>query len=275
VVHALRSQFGLDQNLAVQYLLWMRNALTGNLGVSFTHQQPVLLVLAGFFPNTVLLASAVLAVEFALGLLFGGLAARYRNTRLDTFITNSALVAGTLPAFWVGLILLALFAEFTGLLPSAQMHSLGADGLPFFDRQVDTLKHLALPACTVALPGAAAVCRYFREGLVQTGGEEYVTYARSAGVSGARLYMYYRIPAAVSSVISLLGLEIGLLLGGVVVTETIFSWPGMGRLTVLAMFSRDYPLIMGCTLVAGAVVIFGNLVADILYAFIDPRVALS
>jgi peptide/nickel transport system permease protein len=268
----LRRQFGLDEPLPVQYARWLRSASSGNLGISFAHQRPVSGVIAEVLPNTALLALAAIILEFVLGILLGMAAAGRQGSALDSALSHLGLVVYSLPAFWVGFILLSVFAYGFGFFPSSQMHALGGESLSPAASAVDLLRHLALPALTIALPGAAGIARYFREQLVRVKQQEYVTFARSLGIQGRRLFLYHELPNALSPVLSVLGLEIGTLLAGAVVTETMFAWPGMGRLAVMAIYSRDYPLVMGCTIVSGVIIILGNLAADLLIMAVDPRV---
>jgi peptide/nickel transport system permease protein len=272
VADELRRQFGLDQPLLTQYLRWLSNAIQGNLGISFSHQRPVLQVIAAFLPNTVILAVAAIALELVFGIFLGGLATRFHNSLIDKAVTSIGLAAYALPTFWVGFVLLALFAYALGMFPSSQMHSINSDTLTHSSQLFDLLKHLVLPACTIAIPGGAGLARYFRSSLLRVRGEEYITVARSMGLSERAIFILYELPNALVPVITMLGLEIGTLLAGAIVTETMFAWPGMGRLAVMAIFSRDYPLVLGCTLVSGIVVIVGNLSADLVYSVLDPRV---
>lgn len=270
----LRHQFGLDQSVFLQYLRWLENALKGNFGFSFSYQRPVVDVLMSFFPNTALLALSAIGLEIILGVALGILAVSYQNSWLDRIINNASLVAYTLPTFWVGLMFLALFSYALGLFPSSQMNSVEAEQLSVAGRCLDLVKHLILPVLTIAVSGAAGIARYFRASLLTVQNAEYVTYARSLGIKKRDIFLFYELPNSIAPVITILGLEIGTLLAGAVVTETIFAWPGIGRLAVLAMLSRDYPLILGCTLVSGIVVIVGNLIADLLYMYVDPRIRL-
>jgi peptide/nickel transport system permease protein len=248
------------------------NVLKGNLGVSFSHQRPVIEVIASFFPNTALLALTAIAIELALGISLGALAVRFHGSQFDKLVSNAGLIVYTLPTFWVGLLLLTVLSYALGLFPSSQMHSVNSESLTTPERILDVLKHLLLPACTIAIPGGAGIARYFRSSLMRVTREEYIIAARSFGMKERTIFFLYEVPNAIAPVITLLGLELGTLLAGAVVTETMFAWPGMGRLTILAIFSRDYPLVLGCTLVSGVVVILGNLLADVLYSIVDPRV---
>jgi len=267
----LRHQFGLDQTLPSQYGHWLWNAVRGNLGISFSHQRPVSDVLLRFFSNTAILALAAILLEVVLGLSIGLAAVRFHGSLVEKAVMNASLIICTLPTFWIGLVLLAAFSYTLGLFPSSQMHSVDAAHLSTFESVGDLLLHLALPALTIAIPGAATIARFVHPNLLKVRREEYVTFAWSLGLSRRKIFFQYELPNAISPVITLLGLEIGTLLSGALVTETIFAWPGMGRLAVQAISARDYPLVMGCALVSGILVVLGNLVADLLYHVADPR----
>jgi len=271
----LRHRFGLDQPLPVQYLDWLKNAMQGDLGISFGHQRDVGAVLAAFFPNTLILASSAIVLEMAIGLFLGYIAARKKGTIIDRLITGAGTLGFTVPAAWVGMVLLSVFSYTLRLFPASEMHSLDADLMSNGEYAADLFRHLTLPALTIAIPGSALILRYFRSSMINIRFDDHLLFARSMGLSKPKLFWYHTFPNALGPVITLLGLEIGILLTGAVVTETLFGWPGMGRLAVQAILSRDYPLVMGCTLVACTTVIGGNLLADLLYAFLDPRVRLT
>ena len=290
----LRHQFGLDQTLPSQYGHWLWNAVRGNLGISFSHQRPVSDVLLRFFSNTAILALAAILLEVVLGLSIGLAAVRFHGSLVEKAVMNASLIICTLPTFWIGLVLLAAFSYTLGLFPSSQMHSVDAAHLSTFESVGDLLLHLALPALTIAIPGAATIARFVHPNLLKVRREEYVTFAWSLGLSRRKdkhqigywldsttgEWLSETRAAAITSdeedlgaadETKLLGLEIGTLLSGALVTETIFAWPGMGRLAVQAISARDYPLVMGCALVSGILVVLGNLVADLLYHVADPR----
>jgi peptide/nickel transport system permease protein len=267
----LRKEFGLDQPVTAQYVHWMANAFRGNLGMSFLHGRPVLDVIADFLPNTIILASLALLIEIVVGIPLGALAAKRPGSWLDNAISTLSITVYSMPSFWVGLMLLAIFAYGLGWFPSSQMHSFGSEDESFWWRVLDTLRHAILPAIGIASSGVGAVARYFRSSLVRVHQEEYVLVAQSHGVGKARIFFFYEMPNALGPVVTMIGLEAGTLLGGALVTETLFSWPGMGRLAVQAIVSRDYPLVMGCTLVSGVAVLAGNILADACSLAIDPK----
>jgi len=275
VAAQLRTEFGLDQPMMVQYVRWVTGLASGNLGFSFTHQRAVVDVIGGAFLNTALLAGAAIVLELVIGVLIGILAARYRHSFLERWISYGGLVIYTMPAFWVATLLLLLFSRALGILPSSHMHSIGTEHLNTFEYYLDLLKHLILPALTLALPGAAGLARFVHTQLAITARQQYISTARSFGFSDRRILLTYALPNALLPLITLVGLELGGLLSGALVTETIFAWPGIGRITVTAIFARDYPLILGCTIISGIAIILGNLIADVLYTAVDPRVKVT
>lgn len=262
----LREQFGLDRPLVDQYVSWIRSALRGDLGVSFTRAEPVTTVIAGVLPNTLVLGGAALLIEVVLGVLLALPVLWLHGTRREQLLSRLLLGVYAIPSFWIGMILLMVFSYWLGWFPSSQMYS--SDQYGSFS---NLIAHLVLPALTIAIPAAAALARYMRSSLQNVQRQEFVLFARSLGLPRTKIVRSYILPNAASPLIALAGVEFGVLMTGVLVTETLYSWPGMGQLTVHAIFARDYPLIMGCVLVAGVVVAIGNLAADVANAILDPR----
>lgn len=275
VAEQLRSQFGFDRPVVDQYAAWLIAVFRGELGYSFAHNAPVSQVLRDVFPNTFILGASALVLECVLAVFIAALAVSHVGSAFDRFLSNLTLVVYSLPTFWIGILLLLVFSFTYRIFPSSQMYSVGVKDLGAFASFLDLLRHLILPSLTVAIPGAAALARYFRTSIANTLGQEYVLAARGMGVSKARLFRSYVLPNSAGPVISLLGIEIGVLLTGVLVTETLFAWPGMGRIAVMSIFSRDYPMILGCTLLGGCIVVAANILSDILGAWLDPRIRLS
>jgi peptide/nickel transport system permease protein len=268
IVEQLKDQFGLNRSLVEQYLHWVRSACAGNFGFSFTRNAAVAEVIGDVFPNTLLLGAAALLLEIAMGMVIAALFFLFEGRRVAAALSHAALVMYALPSFWVGMLLLLVFSYGLGALPSSHMYSSGSRDW------FDVLRHLVLPAFTAAIPAAAGFARYLSGSIQSVLHQDYFLAAQSMGLSQRQLFRSYVLPNALSPMITLIGVEIGVLFGGVLVTEYLFSWPGIGRLTVSAIASRDYPLILGCTAVVGAMVIVGNVLADILNASLDPRIRL-
>lgn len=266
----VRSQLGLDRPVLEQYIVWLRSVASGDLGTSFTRNESVLSIIGSVLPNTVILAISALFLEFVIGILLVLPVFFLRGKLIEKLLSRFFLALYAVPSFWIGMLLLLVFSYGLGVLPSSQMYSSQEYG-----SLTSLLLHLILPSLTVALPAAAGFARYLRQTILTVQRQEFVLFAQSLGLSPRRIFRSYVLPNAASPLISLMGVEFGVLMAGVLVTETLFSWPGMGQLTVHAIFSRDYPLVMGCVVTAGAMVVLGNLLADVANALLDPRIRLT
>jgi len=270
---AMRSAYGLDRPLATQYLSWLRAVVIDrDWGISFVHSRPVTAVIAEHVLPTLLLTAAGLLVQFGLGLLAGVTAARHAGTSRDHAIRFAAMVFYALPVFWTGLMALLLFSYTWPLFPSGHLQSVGAASLSAFDRALDILHHLLLPALVLGLATAGGTARFTRNSLLEELGEDYIRTARAKGLGEARVVWIHALRNAATPLLQLFGLTLPLLLSGALVVEVVFSWPGLGRLAFDSILSRDYPVILATTALTGALVVIGNLVADLLHGVIDPRV---
>jgi peptide/nickel transport system permease protein len=272
VAEELRTTFGLDQPLWSQYSSWLSSALHGQFGFSFSHASPVADVLLGVFPNTVILGLAALALECTIAFVLVLFCLWRINTRADRFISHASLVVSSLPSFWIGILLVSVLAFSWNIFPSSRMSTMETEAGLGMEKFGNLLYHLVLPACTAGIPGAAMLVRYLRSTVSDTLSDEHVLTATSMGLSRVQVACSYILPNALGPAVSFLGIEMGTLLAGVLVTETLFAWPGLGRVTVMAVFSRDYPLILGATILSGVVVIAANLLADVVRAVLDPRI---
>jgi peptide/nickel transport system permease protein len=246
--------------------------VSGNFGSSFTYHRDVLSVIWEALPYTLTLAFCSIVVQIGGGMALALLTARFHGKRVGNVLSIVSLMTYTLPTFCVAYVLLQVFSYRLGIFPSSHIHSVNAAGLSAVSYFSDVLHHLMLPVATLAIPGAAGIARFLRTSILTVQEEKYVTVARSMGVSERRVFYSYVLPNAVSSLVTISGLEFGALLTGSLITETIFALPGMGRLIVTAVFSRDYPLIAGCTIAASLIYICINLCTDILHRLIDPRI---
>lgn len=271
-IAAIRRQFGFDQPLPVQYVKWLRQWLQADWGYSLTQHRPVAEILSDAIPATLQLTLPVLIINLALGILLGMVAAFYRNRWLDHLLSNGALAAYCMPSFWLGLILILIFAVKLRWLPSSHASSLFAENRDTLAVLKDRLSHLLLPVLTLALPGAAATARYVRENLINVLETNFIRLARAKGLSPTQVMIRHALPHTLLPLISLLGLSFPFLIGGAFITEIIFAWPGMGRVAFEAIFSRDYPVVLAATGLSAAMVIAGNLMADVFYRFADPRI---
>lgn len=262
----LRERYGLDRPVAVQYFAWLQAALRGDLGVSLSRHRPVAEILAEAVPQTLRLTSLAFLLHFLVGT---GLAlwSVARRGRTDARVGQlSALVLYSLPAFWLGLLMQLLFSQKLGWLPSG---GLPGDGIG------EQLRHLAMPVFVLGVASAAPVARLMRSSLLEVLREDYIRTAFAKGLSGRRVLLRHALRPASISLATLMGLGIPFLLSGSVATEVVFGWPGMGRVTVDAIFARDYPLLLATTAMSAGLVIFGNFLADLSYLAIDPRVRSS
>lgn len=271
-----RTAYGLDRPLPEQYLRYLRNVARGDLGYSYSLHRPVSEALASALPNTLLLMGVALVLAFAAGIALGLIQARHRGRPLDWGLGIGSLFFYSMPDFWLALMLLFLFAFVWRVFPVTGMFDpIMYPYYGFWQRIGDRLWHLVLPASTLALLSAAAIARFQRAALLDVAGEDFVLTARAKGVSERRVLLHHILRNALLPVITLFGLALPVLLGGSVFVEKIFSWPGMGLLTVEAIGTRDYPLLTAAVVIASVLVIAGSFIADALYAIVDPRVRLE
>jgi peptide/nickel transport system permease protein len=281
----LRRELGLDRPLLVQYGAFLAGAVRGDFGRSYRSNTPVVTEIAARFPATIELAIAAMVIAVVTGVVFGTLAAVRRHSLLDYVSSTVVLLGVSIPTFWLGLILIIVFGLWLRWLPiSGRVDPrLGADpSLPFLTLTSllqgnwavakDALRHLILPALTLAAWPAAIVARMTRASLIESLGQDYVRTARGKGLPEQLIVVSHAARNALLPVLTVVGLEFGTLLGGAVVTETIFSWPGLGQLTVTAIGARDYQIVQGVVVLLGAVFVLLNLLVDVLYAVLDPRI---
>ncbi|MCP3729957.1 ABC transporter permease [Sphingomonas sp. MG17] len=264
-IAALRGELGLDEPLPVQFVAWLGNVAAGDLGTSIVTSQPVgALILSRFaLTATVVLTSVAFATLIAVAL--GLLAAWRRNRRLDWTISGAASLVLAVPSFWLGLILLLVFGVELHWLPVVGYVSVGEGGLA-------ALVFLVLPIVTLTISETGVLTRMMRSSAIDVLGYDYVTHARAKGLSEGVVLRRHVFPNAFAPTLTLVGLTLGHLLGGVAVIETVFTLPGLGRLMVNAVLSRDYPVIQGCLLFTAVIYVLVNLTVDLLYPLFDPRV---
>jgi peptide/nickel transport system permease protein len=266
----LTRELGLDRPLHEQYLRWAGGIVSGNWGRSYRDGRLVIEVVSDRVPATVVLMLSAFSVAVLLG-LFTGIASAVRQYSLfDHLATFLAMVALSIPTFWLGLMAIYVFAELLRLLPPGNMGTVGAD-FALGDR----LRHLILPAGTLGAVMVATWSRYTRASMLEVIREDYVRTALAKGVAGSTVILKHALRNALIPLVTLAGLQLPLVFSGALVTETVFTWPGMGRLFVDSIGYRDYPVLMGLLMLTALLVVIGNLLADLLYAVIDPRVRLS
>lgn len=268
----IRQQFGFDRPLIIQYAKWLWQWLHFDWGYSLTQHRPVANILAEAIPMTLQLTLPVLLVSFAGGISLGAIAALYRHRWPDRLLSNCILAIYCMPSFWLGLVLILVFAVHLGWFPNSHAASIFLEERDVGVFLKDRFLHLVLPTVTLALPGIAITTRYVREALINALESSFMTLARAKGLPVWQMMLQHALPHTTLALLSLLGLSLPFIFGGAFLTEIIFAWPGMGRVTLEAIFSRDYPVILATTGVSALMVIVGNLLADILYKFADPRI---
>jgi peptide/nickel transport system permease protein len=258
-----------------RYLTQLGNLVTFDLGTSIVRKKPVTDLLAEAIPNTLLLSGTALLLEFLLGVTFGILSAVRQNTRTDHVVTVSSLFLYSMPGFWLCLMLVLVFAVNLGWLPSSGMHAVDADRMGPLEYGWDLLKHLAMPAFVLGITSAAGVARFQRSALLEVVRQDYVRTARAKGLDERTVVWKHALRNALIPTITLVGLSLPFLVSGAVITESIFAWPGMGQQVLAAIPERDIFVVTGFTFVASVMVVIGNILSDVLYAVVDPRVRLS
>ena len=268
--------YGLDRPPLQRYLRWLTAlVLRGELGWSHSRGRPVAVAILEALPATVTLAGAALLLHLLAGVLLGALAAARRGRWVDKSLTVVSLTVYSLPTFWLGLMAILALSYFLPLFPASSLESVGAEEWPWWQRLADRIWHLALPAAVLGLASAAAMIRFVRAGLLQNLGRTCVRAARARGLGGKRVLFAHALRNALVPLVNLGGLSLPVLLSGSLVTEVVFAWPGMGRLTYDAIRAQDFPVVLATTLLATMIVVLGNLAADLVMALVDPRIRLS
>jgi len=265
VVAQLRASYGLDRSLPVQYITWIGNLFTGDFGYSFTTRQPVSSILIERLSVTLVLTLFALVIAITGALVTGVLAAIHKGTWFDHLNQLLAMLGGSMPAFWLGILLILVVAQKLQWLPASGYVSLADD-------PIQALRHLLLPAITLSAGYAAVLSRVARASMLDVLHEDYIRTARAKGLTDRQVNVKHALRSALLPIITMVGVETGHLLGGAVITETVFALPGMGRLLVDAVSSRDFPVVQGATLILVVLLMASNSLADIAYGFADPRV---
>ncbi len=264
-IQALRTQMGLDRSLPEQFVLWVRQVLQGNLGESFFLGRPVTQALIERLPATLQLAVLALLFSLLIGIPAGILAAVRQNTRWDQLIMVSAMGGISIPSFWLGLTLILVFSVGLGWLPSGGY-------TPLWEDLGQGLRVLILPAISLGFMQAALIARMTRSSMLEVLRLDYVRTAKAKGLNWRRVTLRHALKNAMIPVITTIGTAFGVLLGGAVIVEIVFTYPGLGRLVVLAVQRRDYPLVQGALLLTSAIYVLVNLAVDLLYSVFDPRI---
>ena len=266
-IEATRRALGLDQPYPVQYLRWLGRALRGDLGQSFSTRYPVLPILISRLIPTITLMGTTLLFSYIVAIPLGIISARKQGTWIDTLLTGGSFVGVSIPNFFLGLGLIYVFSVQLGWFPTGGMSELGEEGGLF-----TTLHHLVLPVSVLSAFYIANMTRYMRATMIEVYGENYIRTATAKGLARQVILTRHGIRNALIPVITIIGTDLPRLVGGAIVTEQIFQWPGLGRLTIVAINQRDYPILMAVTILSAVVVLLANLLVDIMYAVVDPRI---
>ncbi len=268
----IRHNLGLDQPVYICYINWLGNVAHGNWGYSLRTNSTVLDEIKSRLPNTILLAALSMAASILIAVPIGVISALKRNTLIDYLATLGAFIGISIPSFWLALGLIELFSLRLRILPSVGMSSLQA-GLSFPQTLWDTVLHLILPIITLSFSSVGYWSRYQRSSLLEVLNQDYVRTARAKGLINNLVIWRHAFRNSLLPLVTLAGLSLPELVNGAYVTEVIFGWPGMGRLGISAIVSRDYPVVMGVTMLSALLVVVGNLLADVCYAIVDPRIS--
>jgi peptide/nickel transport system permease protein len=271
-VAQLRQVFGLDKPVWQQYVIYLNNLIHGNLGFSFTYRQPVAGIVAQRLVNTLLLVGAATIFVVVIGIALGVVSASRRGSKVDSTTVYGSLVLWSMPTFWVGLLLVFSFGVWFKALPISGISTPGATYSSPFAGVADVAKHLILPTITLALVDIGQFVLITRSSLVDVLTEDFITTARAKGNPKRRIVWNHGFRNAMLPVVTASALYIGLVVGGAIQVETVFSWPGMGELTYDAVLRRDYPVLEACFLLFAITVIVANFISDLLYRRLDPRV---
>lgn len=264
--------YGLDKPWHVQYGQWLKRIVRLDFGKSFRDDRPVMRKIAERLPWTILLNILTMGFIFIVASLIGIFSAVRQNTLFDKGMTVFVFVGFSTPSFWFGLLLMILFGLKLGWFPISGVYSLNFDELSFFGKIIDVAHHLVLPVVTLSLLGLASLSRYMRSSMLEVIRQQYIDAARARGLSERTVIFKHALRNALLPIITILGLSLPDIIGGSVIIETIFAYPGIGRLGYEAIMARDYPVVMGILTIVAFLTLFGNLLADIMYGWADPRI---
>ncbi|MEM1430169.1 MAG: ABC transporter permease [Pseudomonadota bacterium] len=267
----LRAKFGLDQPLPVQLAVYLKNVMVFDLGYSFRHEMPVSELILDRMLATLLLMVSTIVLAVGFGIVLGLIAAVSLNTWRDTAISIFALITYATPLFWVGLMLIVVFSLNLGWFPTSGMENV-AMFYEGWDRVWNIAHHLVLPTITLSLFYLALYTRLMRASMLEQAGQDYVTTARAKGVTENRIMFVHVLRNALLPVVTMAGVQVGALIGGSVIVESVFAWPGLGMLAFEALFARDLNLLLGIFLLSALLVVAVNLVVDLIYSTLDPRI---
>ena len=261
---------GLDKPLIVQYFVWLWQLLQGNLGYSMKSYEPVGVMIGSHIGPTLLLMGASLTLSLLIAVPAGIYSAVKQYSKGDYAVVTASFIGSSIPSFFLALILIYIFTVKLGILPSGGMNTLGMDG-----SVADTIRHMVLPVTVLAVSLAGSNIRYIRSSFLEILQQDYLRTARAKGIGYKRVIWKHAMRKTLLPIVTVIGMQIPMLFGGAVIIEQVFSWPGLGLMTMTAIMGRDYPVIMGVCLLSAVVVLVSNLITDILYALVDPTIQLN
>jgi len=267
----IEAKFSLNEPVIDQYLAFVSNLFTGEFGISYNYHLPVVDVVWEYFSFTLIFAGISFILQIGFSLWLAIRIVKSKNKWLGKFLSNFSIFLYSIPAFVLGVSLIYIFSVHLDLFPISGIKSIDSDELSFFSILLDRLNHLVLPLITLSAAGIALFYKYIKESIDETKNQTYVLNLRASGVEENTILKKHILPNAIRPLISVAGVELGILLGGTLITEVIFSLPGMGRLAISSILSRDYPLVIGCVFTAGAVMVLANFLADLVKMKIDKR----
>ncbi|SHH88550.1 peptide/nickel transport system permease protein [Clostridium collagenovorans DSM 3089] len=268
-IQATIEKLGLDKSIPEQYFAWAKMAVKGDFGVSMINHRPVGQQIMEKFPSTILLMGVSLVVSLGLAIVLGLVAGLKKNTFIDRIINFFTYLGISVPAFWLGMVLIVVFSLKLNMLPSSGMHTVGNKSF------IDLVQHLILPTLTLSVGNLAVFTKYIRSNTITQLDEEYVVTAISKGTSRTKVLFRHVFKNCLLPIITLVGMNLSSLVVGSFIIESIFGWPGLGTLGMTAITSRDYTMIMAYTMFSGTLYVLGNLLADVLYSVVDPRIKLG
>lgn len=268
----LRHDYGLDKPYYVQLATYLKRIVTLDFGYSYRQRRPVLTLIGERLPATLLLTITAFALAVLIGSALGAAAGLFAGSAADSIFTLVSLILYATPVFWLGLMLVLLFSVTLGWLPAFGYETINAKLTPF-EHAMDVLKHLILPASTLAAIYLAIYARLMRSSIIEVAHQDFIKTARAKGLSSASIVVHHMLRNALVPVVTVAGMQAGALIGGAVVVETVFAWPGLGRLTYDAVLQRDYPVLLGIFLILSVIVILFNMATDLVYRMIDPRMS--
>lgn len=263
---SMRESLGLNGNVVEQYTSWAKKTLQGNWGLSVSNHQPVKDQVLDKLPNTMLLMGSALIISIIIAIPLGLIAGLHKNSWIDNIISGISYLGISLPAFWFGIILIIVFSLKLGLLPSSGMRTMGVNSV------FDVIKHGILPAIVLSVNNMSVFVRYIRSNTINQLEEDYVLTAISKGIPKRQILFKHILKNCLLPIITIVGMNFGKLVTGSFIVESVFGWPGIGTLGMTAINNRDYPMIMGITMLSCVILLLGNFLADILYSIADPRI---